>query len=245
MSKLWLYGDSFSTYWNSQGDFLYPKMLANKLNAELCINAYSGASLGWMMYQSMQHRHEFAEDDYIIFQTTLLDRGFLSKENPSLSKISPQDKHWKSLSNEQQKGYTFYLLDIHDNDILKTQFQAWLHGISHYTKHLKVQPLLTTAWDLGDIELPHKWRLSKGMLFDLSTKEFSGTFDDTIKWILDNGTDPRKNHFSTCNHYKITDIYYKALIDKNYTPDFNNLEQNIYDEYPRLGEYSLSGEWIK
>ena len=94
MSKLWLYGDSFSVGYNGK---FYAKMLANKLNAELCVNAYSGASLGWMMYQSMQHRHEFSEDDYIIFQTTSLDRGFLSKENPAIA----LQNNWKSLSKNQ------------------------------------------------------------------------------------------------------------------------------------------------
>ena len=67
MFKLWLFGCSFSAQYSDQG---YYKMLADKLNAELCINAYSGAGLGYLMYQSMKHRHEFAEDDYIIFQTT-------------------------------------------------------------------------------------------------------------------------------------------------------------------------------
>ena len=153
MSKLWLFGCSFSVdyprhflnnvpfvrSWKESENF-YTKMLAKKLNAKLHNSAISGSSLGWMMYQSMQHRHEFAEDDYIIFQTTALDRGFLTKENPRLSKISnisKRDKSWTSLTNRQQEGYTFYLLDMHDKDILMTQFQAWLHGIAYYTKHLR------------------------------------------------------------------------------------------------------------
>ena len=133
---------------------------------------------------------------------------------------------------------------MHDNDILKTQFQAWLHGIAYYTKHLRVQPLLTNAWDLEhDIELPDKWRQSKGMLFNLSTKEFNVTPMEFRNWILANGTDPRKNHFSSPNHYKIADIYYKALTDKNYIPDFTTLEQNIYDELPEPG--ISPDRWIK
>tara|TARA_B100000579_G_C22622878_1_gene752743 strand:- start:153 stop:863 length:711 start_codon:yes stop_codon:yes gene_type:complete len=236
MFKLWLFGCSFSAQYSDQG---YYKMLADKLNAELCINAYSGAGLGYLMYQSMKHRHEFAEDDYIIFQTTSLDRGFLSKENPAIA----LQNNWKSLSKKQKEGYLFYLLDIHDIDVLKTQFQAWLHGMAYYTKHLRVQPLLTTAWDLGDIELPHKWKQSKGILRNLSTGEFNVPDVEVNKWLESNGFDPRSNHFSTPNHYKIADMYYKALTDKNYIPDFNTLEQNIYNELPKQG--MSPDEWIK
>ena len=232
MSKLWIFGCSFSVI---KDDDCYVKMLAKKLNAKLMEVAMPGTSVGWMMYNSMQNRHRFAEDDYVIFQTTSIDRGFLDKDHPALSKISKRDSKWTSLTKQQQEGYTFYLLNIHDTGVLMTQFQAWLHAMAHYTKHLQIPPLLTAGWDLGDLELPDKWRQSKGLLWEASVKEFNVTPLEFRDWLQTNGNDPRHNHFSGNNHKIITDIYYKALTDKNYIPDFTNLEQNIYDELPKLG----------
>ena len=245
MSKIWYYGDSFSTGRDPANYTVYTNMLADALGAELHITAKGGSSLGWLMYESMKHRHEYAEDDYIIFQTTTLDRGFLDKTKPGLAEFWKDCPDWNSLTREQQKGYTFYLTEMHDHDILKTQFQAWIHGIAHYTKHLKVKPLVTTAWNIGEIEMPEGWKRSKGVLLDLSMGEFSGSYDDSINWMLDNAGDPRHNHFSTCNHYKIKDMYYKALTEAEFVPDFNELDQNIYNEYPALGDYSWGGSWIK
>ena len=85
-------------------------------------------------------------------------------------------------------------------------------------------------------------KIAKG---SASTKSRNGNVTpmEFRNWLQSKGEDPRKNHFSSPNHYKIADIYYKALTDKNYIPDFTTLEQNIYDELPKLG--MSPGMWIK
>ena len=231
---LWIFGDSFS-YTNTSIPNNpiknWVNYLAEKLNVTLNVNSPRGSSIGWMMYTSMKLRHEYNEDDFIIFQTTSPDRGFLSKENPSFSKPDS----WTSLSKNQQQGYNFYLTDIHDFEVLKMQFQSWIHAMAYYTKHLKLKPLLTTAWDLGAIEMPDKWRKCKGNLYEISLKEYSGSLSKTMMFFRDAPFDPQRfNHFSTCNHHNIADIYYQAFCNETYVPDFTKLEQNIYNEYPEL-----------
>ena len=182
------------------------------------------------MYTSMKLRHEYKEDDFIIFQTTSLDRCFLSKKILVFRHRIPGQAFLKN----QQQGYNFYVTDIHDLEVLKMQLQSWIHAMAYYTKHLKSKPLLTTAWDLGAIEMPDKWRKCKGNLFDISLKEYSGSLSKTKKWFRDTPYDHRSNHFTTCNHHNIADMYYQAFCNETYVPDFTKLEQNIYKEYPEL-----------
>lgn len=243
MSKLWIYGDSFSTS-REKSAIVYTNLLAEKLEADLIITAKGGSSLGWMMYKSMEDRYKFSENDYVIFQTTTLDRALLDKNRPGMAEYWKDCPDWKELSKEEQLGYTFYLTNIHDKEVLMLQFQSWLWSMSHYTQHLKIKPLITTAWDLGSFDVPENFRLCKGTLLDLSMGEFSGSYNTSIQWMLDNAGDPRHNHFSTINHNVVADLYFRAFTDNNFVPDLNQLHQNLYETYPEIGKKSWSGDWI-
>lgn len=241
-SKLWIFGDSFSTGRDSTHT-TWTNILASELNAELKITAVGGSSLGWIMYQSMLHRNLFGADDFVIFQTTSPSRAFLDKTKPGLAEYQKERSDWNLLTDEQRAGYQFYLDNIHDEEILLLQLQSWIWGMDHYTSHLTHKPIIMYAWDLGNLEVPIGWKNSKGTLLYESMAEFSGEYQQSINWMVDNAGDPRDNHFSITNHKIIANMLKRALLE-NYVPDFNNLEKNLYSKYPTVGNESWSKEWI-
>jgi hypothetical protein len=242
MKKLWIFGDSFSTSRDSN-TVTWTNLLAAKLNAELKITAKGGSSLGWMMYKSFLSKNEFQKDDYIIFQTTTLGRALLDKNRPGLAEHWKDCPDWSSLTAKEQQGYKFHMEKIHDEEILFQQLQMWAWAIDHYISHIDNKPVIAYAWDIGKLDLPQGWLDSSGALLDLSMAEFSGSYDESIDWMLDNAGDPRDNHFSTTNHYIIADLFYDALT-KRIPPNFNNLRKKIYNKYPKIGKESWSKDWI-
>ena len=123
MNKLWIFGDSFSTGRDANRHISWTNLLAEKLGAELKITAKGGTSIGWLMYESFLAKDEFKEDDYIIFQTSTLNRAFLDKTKPSMTEFWKDCPHWNALNKKEKEGYTFHLERIHDEEILQQHIQ--------------------------------------------------------------------------------------------------------------------------
>lgn len=234
MKTLWIFGDSFSTGRNPKEHIAWSNLLADKLNAELRTIAEGGSSIGWLMYQSFLMKDQFKEDDYIIFQTSTLVRAFLNKSKPGMTEFWKDCPYWRALSKTEKEGYSFYIMNMHDEEILKQHLQSWIWGMAHYTQHLKHKPIISRGWDIGTIDIPAGWLLSDGYLLNSSLDEFNKTREEGIKWMLEVGGDPRANHLSEINHYILVDMYYEGLIN-NVAPNFNNLKINLYREFSDLG----------
>lgn len=241
MKTLWIFGDSFSTSRNPKEHIAWSNLLADKLNAELKIIAEGGSSIGWLIYQSFLMKDNFKEDDYVIFQTSTLVRAFLNKNKPGMTEFWKDCPYWNSLDKKEKEGYIFHIMSIHDEEVLQQQIQLWVWGMDHYTRHLKSKPIISRGWDIGSLDIPNDWLLSNGFLLDASLDEFDNAREQSINWMLRVGGDPRENHFSRINHYKIADMYHEGLVNRT-SPDFNKLDTKLYKTYSELGnENQLRG----
>jgi hypothetical protein len=223
MSRLYIFGDSFSVGTNVESPKCWFNILATKLgNIEIINRSVYGGCQDWVWDQLHQLYNTITPDDYVVIVLTHPGRFWYIDEDPSISKVDSTLP--SNINPELQcaiKNYFQYIQRPKLDTIWLENRLAWLA----YSKHLKgwKKPLVILAFE-QDFTIAKTYpdiKFSKGNLFEHVSIAETGhsklTMDDYAE-VLDE-FDPRYNHMCLSNHVILGDKIYQNLI--------NNIELNL------------------
>lgn len=201
-TKLWVFGDSFSTYDmppskdNPTGKVEHPSWIALTCKgldiSESTIYADYGVSNDWIFHQFIENMHQMDTGDYVIIQPTQKHRQWFFEE-PSLANywLKDLEKHVSKEEKNAVEAYVTYLQNDRLDDLRYVQFGLALERLSQMAQHLRI------------LVLPGFFGVTgvTGTLISICDGEFAdvnvvgGNF-----YQANGGIDPRLNHMSAENH---------------------------------------------
>lgn len=198
MSKLWIFGDSFSMPQPLDSEFVpWSVQLAANLGVESSNNyAMPGVSNDYIFYRLAESINETDEGDYIVIQTTNQHRQWFFKD-PVLSNYCIRDID-KYISKEQATALKEYISHLQNDELDNVRFIQF---------RLALERIVTLIQHAKFLILPgfHLCHGVEGSLIQVCDEEFE-TLDDIPGYYNNNdGKDPRINHLSVNNHKILAD----------------------------------------
>jgi hypothetical protein len=196
--SLWVFGDSFSIARNDvpnadQLDHpLWTDIVSGGLGFSEFYN-YSQWGIGndYIFSQILTYLEKFKPGDYVIIQTTSIDRQWFFKENPELSNYYVTHIG-KTISKKQKQAIDMYINYLRDNEIVALQYVMFGYALQHITA---IRPDCKILILPGFHHVPH----IAGTLLSVCNGEFVST-EARLSWYDKNKIDPRPNHLSANNH---------------------------------------------
>jgi hypothetical protein len=228
MSKLWIFGDSYSDIDDNYGETQWPLLLAKYLNVDIHNVSENGASCAWLLLKWHTLIRNFNPDDKIILLVPFSGRSLVFKNDPGLSSITcleslgkekRVDNKWKLYNKNQIDAFKKYFTYLYDTDINLSIAFGLLNTINNCADMFNTPPLIiNTHEEILPNGLLYNCRLANGSTLNINVEEF----ESPRLWndIASSGMflDPRVCHMSSSNHI----IFAEKLRDyflKDITPD--------------------------
>jgi len=217
MSKLYVFGDSFSSIEinNFGKEKIWPTLLANKLNKELVNGSVIGASQDFTFWQLYDQRNTITADDQVVLILSHPSRMWYVEKDPSLSKPSLLKELENMYGPEHTNAANLYERYIQTPGLDQLHVEQRLAWLS-YTAYLKgwKSPIVVEAFDQlrpQSDEFKHIIIGNGNLTTDVSEKEIKGGVDLYNK--IFKGYDPRFNHMCLCNHTVLVDKLFDTIIN--------------------------------
>jgi hypothetical protein len=156
MSKLWVFGDSFTAgngclhneeytkYKESDNDLVWPEIVANKLNLELINKGMGAFSNDKIIDTIIENYNLINKNDLIIIGTTFYNR-FDIPDNNTLLTLSPTN-----LPDSNQE-LLLHFISMMDSDLLKERYKLRIDFLEQQITKKEVKCLIwevETHWNL-------------------------------------------------------------------------------------------------
>jgi hypothetical protein len=231
MSKLWVFGDSYSMpieFIGSDGDRAganidktvyttnWIEELANKLPIdELQVFADFGVANEWILKHVFEQFNNFKPDDCVVVQLTNSNRHWFFEDVPTESNIVQGLAHPDHSADKRKaiEGYIKYLDNDNMNDII---YSAMIYSFMYIKSSMpNVKILLLPGWGAGPDTIGNLTNNVSNAEFDCA--ETQQLFYNKV------GQDSRLNHMSIDNHHILADkvsSYFNYQTPVNLTTGF-------------------------
>lgn len=246
MTKILIYGDSFSSCENS---FCWPFFLKDQYNVELRNKAISGSSTENAMieFESSIRNNEIDDEDIIIFQLSTPGRFYLEfqRNHPNTASMffhpvspdQPQYRWWK-----ENKNHIDWYLGNFDNHVNIINHECYIHVMKNYAESFpnrKVMVLQNTSQDIKFpiLRFPANFLMPNIDLNKIAENEIIN-FESYNNWSKYTGWDFRENHLSIPNRQTLVNLIYESLQTGN-TDNFSydKFQKNIFRRIENFDQY--------
>jgi hypothetical protein len=235
MSKLWIFGDSYSVPRDYAETDLGIKAgvdrniyttnwiqeVEKKLNVDdLKIYSNFGVSNEWIFKNVMEQSNNFSPDDYVIIQLTNGNRHWWFPEHPAESNL-PQLVSHPDWSKDKRKAIELHLKYLQNDQMDNLIYSATIYSFLYIKLALPGIQLLF---------LPG-WGAAPETIGNLTNNVCDAEFDDNDtqqKFYSKTGFDCRLNHMSINNHYVLADKIYDYFSNHIPVDLTTGFETNIY-----------------
>ena len=213
MSKLWVFGDSYSIpieFIGSDGDLAaahidktvyttnWIEELANKLPIdELQVYSEFGVANEWIFKQGMEQSNNFSPEDYVVIQMTNSNRHWWFPERAVESNI-PQLISHPNWSREKRKAITLHLKYLQNDNMDNLIYSSIIYSFMYIKLALPgLKLLFLPGWGRAPETIGN-------LTVDVCDKEFDSSKTQQL-FYEKTGFDSRLNHMSIENHYILAD----------------------------------------
>ena len=212
MSKLWVFGDSYSIPLNFVSDpegiksgidkDVYTTNWINEVAKSLSVSeleAHSqlGVSNEWIFKQTFEQAQNFKTNDCVIIQLTNCDRHWFFEDSPSECNLAAMYNHpnWES---DKKAAIKSYLTNLQSDNMDNIIYSSFIYSFMYIKSSMpNVKILLLPGWGAGPDTFGN-------LTNNISNAEFDCA--ETQQLFYDNvGQDSRLNHMSINNHHVLAD----------------------------------------
>lgn len=217
MSKLWVFGDSFSDMPQTRTEYSWQNLLANKLRITGIENrACPGASNDWIFYTVTSNINNLAGDDYVVIQTTQKHRQWFFRDRPTIGNYWIADFE-KFVTPDQRKAVDMYVDHLQSDLIDNVRWTQFSLALERLTPSIAARVLVLPGFESVNGVI--------GTLLEVSDNEFIDQENIQQYFYSNQGIDPRNNHLSAENH--------KILAEKIFNFFSNNEMIDLTTEFKK------------
>ena len=207
MSKLWVFGDSFSDAPQTRIEYSWQNLLANALKLDTIENRASpGVSNDWIFYIVTKNISNITNDDYVIIQTTQKHRQWFFQDQPTIANYWIKDFE-KFVTKEQNQAVDMYVEHLQSDRIDDVRWAQFSLAIERLTYLVDTNILILPGFNSVNGVT--------GTLVNVSETEFITADSPQRYYDSHNGKDPRHNHLSAENHQILADKIFKFFNEGN------------------------------
>lgn len=235
MSKLWIFGDSYSIpldYLDStdaikacvDGTIYTTNWIEEVAKGlpvtDLKVFSNFGISNEWIFKNAMEQSNNFSPDDYVIIQLTNSNRHWFFPDDPTSSNIA-QSVSDSNHSKEKRKAIEGYLKYLQNDQMDYLIYSSIIYSFMYVKLALPGIKMLF---------LPG-WGTAPGSIGNLTNNVCDAEFDcfNTQELFYSKtGYDPRLNHMTINNHYVLANKVVESFTNQTPIDLTTGFEANIY-----------------
>lgn len=244
-----VYGDSFVAPWMIDQPLNWPAMVANKLGLPIENKAVRGSSSEYAIktFFNDTMSGNVNKNDVIII--SLPDMGRIHFEfqneyprtastyNSALIEDRKLDKHpWLQQNKEHLK---WYFVNV-DQELLEYNRSCYIYALKNFADANPSNTiLLVSGWHLNTVlplaNVPSNFLKLDVPLMELSMSEIDGL--DYHIWTKFTIIDPRANHFSNVNLFRLRDAMCETLLSKSIQINVDSFSKHMYNTVMTKDQY--------
>ena len=236
MSKLWIFGDSYSIPLNyvdapesvaaNIDKTVYTTNWITEVEKKLPINEVKifsqfGVANEWIFQQVMEQSNNFSPQDCVVIQMTNSNRHWWFPELPAESNLTQMLSH-PDWGREKKKAIELHLKYLQNDNMDNLIYSAMIYSFMYIRLGLPgIRILFLPGWGSAPETIGN-------LTVDVCNKEFDST--KTLQNFYNKtGFDSRLNHMSIENHYILADKVGDYFINQTPVDLTTGFKSNIYN----------------